>query len=112
LLKKHWRYNKLVKKRGITIKIPRSQLEGESTHDKIREYLQKNSKDAYTIMGLMVELFGAKAEDLNGPFKDWSEGMPSLYTRVRLALEKLRAEKLIDSKKHGKAYFYFWRGRD
>lgn len=59
-------------------------------------------------MGLMIELFGASEENLNGPFKDWETGMPSLYTRVRLALEKLKAEKLIDSKKHGKAYFYFW----
>jgi len=96
------------KKRGITIKISRNELEDGNTYDRVKEHLQKNSKDAYTIMGLMVELFGVNAKDLNGPFKDWPKGMPSLYTRVRLALEKLKAEKLIDSKKHGKAYFYFW----
>jgi len=98
----------LKKKKGITIKIPRSELESGNVYDKIKEHLQRNPKDAYTIMGLMITLFGASEEKLNGPFKDWEQGMPSLYTRVRLALEKLKAEKLIDSKKHGKAYFYFW----
>jgi len=100
------------KKKGITIKIPRDKLENGNVYDRVKEHLQENVKDAYTIMGLMVELFGAKAEELNGPFKDWPKGMPSLYTRVRLGLEKLKAEKLVDSKKHGKAYFYFWRGSD
>jgi len=98
-----------LRQKGITIKIPRSKLENGNVYDKVKERLQKNPKDAYTIMGLMVELFGANPENLNAPFMHWPEGMPSLYTRIRLALEKLKAEKLIDSKKHGRAYFYFWR---
>jgi len=102
----------MVKKGGITIKIPRSKLENGNVYDKVKAHLRKNPKDAYTTMGLMIELFGANEKDLNAPFKDWPEGMPSLYTRIRLSLEKLKTEKLIDSKKHGKAYFYFWRESD
>lgn len=97
------------RKSGITIKIPRSQLESNNVIDKIKKHLQANPKEAYTIMGLMVEIYGIDKEKLNGPFSTWPEGAPSLYTRIRLALEKLKAEGLIDSKKHGKAQFYFWK---
>ncbi len=96
------------RKRGITIKIPRSQLESNDVHEKVKQHLRKNPEDAYTISGLMVEIFGANAKDLNAPFKYWPKGMPSLYTRIRLVLEKLKAERIIDSKKRGKGYFYFW----
>lgn len=90
------------------MKIPRSQLENGDVYEKVKEHLRRNPKDAFTIGGLIVELFGANAKDLNAPFKDWPKGLPSLYTRISHALKKLKAEKVIDSKKHGKAYFYFW----
>jgi hypothetical protein len=99
---------KLKKKKGITIKIPRSQLESNDVDEKIKGHLRNNPENAYTIGGLMVEVFGANAEDLNAPFKDWPKGMPSLYTKIRHVLEKLKADGTIDSKKRGKGYFYFW----
>jgi len=102
----------LRKRKGITIKIPRSKLENGDVYEKVTEHLRKNPKDAYTIGGLIVELFGANPKDLNAPFKDWPKGMPSLYTRIRLALERLKTEKLVDSKKHGRAFFYFWHESD
>jgi len=97
------------RKSGITIKIPRSQLESNNVVDKIKKHLQENPKDAYTIMGLMVEIYGIDKDKLNGPFSTWPEGAPSLYTRIRLALEKLKAEGIVDSKKQGRAQFYFWK---
>jgi len=97
------------RKSGITIKIPRSQLESNNVVDKIKKHLQENPEDAYTIMGLMVEIYGIDKDKLNGPFSTWPEGAPSLYTRIRLTLEKLKAQGLVDSKKRGKAQFYFWK---
>jgi hypothetical protein len=95
------------KRKGITIKIRRSQLESDSVGDKVKEHLKKNKDDAYTIMGLMIEIFGIDREKLNGPFTTWPNGAPSLYTRIRHVLEKLKEEGVVDSKKQGKAVFYF-----
>ena len=102
------RYEGMGKKGRITIKVPRSQLETESVLDKVKKHLQENSAYAFTRMGLMVEVFGFKEEDLNGPFSDWPKGGPTLYTRVRLALEKLRDEGLVESSKQGKKFLYWW----
>jgi hypothetical protein len=106
------REKKKRRKRGITIKIPRSELENGDVVDKIGEQLRRNSKDAYTIMGLMVEVFGIDKERLNGPFSNWPNGAPSLYTRIRLALEKLKKESVINSRKQGKAVFYYWETKE
>jgi len=98
------------KKGGITIKVPKRELETESTYEKVKTHLKKNSDDAYTRIGLMVEIYNCKPEDLNAPFRDWPEGAPSQYTRIRLALEKLINEGLIGSKKQGKKFLYWWKG--
>ena len=97
------------KKGGITIKIPRSQLETESVLDKVKNHLQENPAYAFTRIGLMVEVFGFTEEDLNGPFSDWPKGAPTLYTRIKLALEKLKDEGLVESRKQGKKFLYWWR---
>lgn len=100
------------KKGGITIKIPRSQLETESVLDKVKKHLQENSDYAFTRSGLMVEVFGFKKEDLNAPFRDWPKGAPTLYTRIRLALEKLKDEGLVGSSKQGKKFLYWWHAEE
>lgn len=69
----------------------------------------QNSHYAYTRDGLLVKIYGNDPEDLNAPFKDWPEGAPSQYTRVRLSLEKLKKEGLIGSKKQGKKFLYWWK---
>jgi len=101
----------MVRKGGITVKVPRSKLETESVLDKVKKHLQKNSDYAFTRAGLMVEVFGFKKEDLNAPFRDWPKGAPTLYTRIRLALEKLKVEGLIESSKQGKKFLYWWRSK-
>jgi len=97
-----------MKEGGITIKVPLSQLKSEDVLDKIKNHLKKNSKYAYTIAGLMIEIYHYKGEELNAPFKDWPKGAPSLYTKIRLALKKLKEEGFVDSKKQGKKVLYWW----
>jgi|WetSurMetagenome_2_1015567.scaffolds.fasta_scaffold298683_1 hypothetical protein len=95
-------------KKGITIKVPVDEVE-ESIDERITGHLKSNQKFAYTISGLMVELFGYKPEDLDASFKDWSKGAPSQYTRIRIALERLKKERKIEAKKQGRRVLYWWK---
>lgn len=94
---------------GITIKIPREEAEKESTYEKVKAHISKNPDFAYTRIGLMVEIYGYKAEELNKPFGEWPKGAPTQYTRIRVALEKLEKEDLVTSKRHGKKFLYWWK---
>ena len=98
------------KKGGITIRIPKRELETNDTYEKVKEELKNNPEYAYTRSGLVVEIYNHKREDLNASFKDWPEGAPSQYTRVRLSLKKLENEGLIESRKQGKKFLYWWKG--
>ena len=95
------------KKGGITIKVPIEELRDKPVIEEVKGHLESNPKFAFTISGLLVELYGYKAEELNAPFKDWPAGAPSQYTRVRLALEKLKKEGAISGKKQGKKVLYW-----
>jgi len=97
-----------MKKGGLTIKVPLSQIETD-VKDKVLNYLAENPDYAFTIAGLMVEMFGYKAEDLNASFKDWPKGAPTLYTRIRLALKELKEKGAVDSKKEGKKFLYWFK---
>jgi len=97
------------KRSGITIRVPLDEVQEDSVYDKVVTHLKSNPKFAYTIGGLIVELYGYKAEDLNAPFKDWPKGAPSQYTRVRLSLEKLKKEGLVEAKKQGRKVLYWWK---
>jgi hypothetical protein len=94
------------KKRGITIKVPIDEVQ-DSVADKVVAQMKSDPEFAYTISGLVVALYGYNAEDLDAPFKNWPEGAPSDYTRVRLALEKLKKENAVDAKKHGRGFVYW-----
>jgi len=98
------------KRGGITIKIPKRELETESTYEKVKAHLKQNPDYAYTRLGLMVEIYKQNPKDLNAPFSEWPEGAPSQYTRIRLSLDKLQVEGLIDYKKQGRKFLYWWKG--
>lgn len=100
----------LLKKGGLTIKIPKSELETKTTYEKVKAHLKKNPNYAYTRVGLMVEIYNQNPEQLNAPFSQWPEGAPSQYTRIRLALDKLQKEGLIHSRKQGRKFLYWWKG--
>lgn len=94
---------------GITIKIPVRELKEMDACGKVTQKLKENSENAYTISGLMVEVFGVKEKDIhNKSFGDWAKGLPSLYTRIRICLEKLQKQGRIKSTKHSKAMMYYW----
>jgi hypothetical protein len=101
--------NKKRKRKGLTIKIPKRELETMDVDEKLKRFLKKNSEYAYTRAGLLVELYNYKSEDLNAPFKDWPKGAPAQYSRIRRALKKLEDEGGIESKKQGKRYLYWWK---
>ena len=97
---------------GMTIKVPVKDLQKEDTCAKVRGYLANDPDNAYTISGLIVRIFGIKEGDIhNKPFRDWPKGMPSLYTRIRLCLNKLINDGEVKVIKHGKAWVYHWTGR-
>jgi hypothetical protein len=100
------------KRSGITLRVPLDEVQEDSTFDKVINLLKSNPKYAYTIIGLVVELYKYDPEDLNASFKDWPKGAPSQYTRVRLALEKLKKEGKIEAKKQGKKGLYWWKSSD
>ena len=95
---------------GITIKVPVKDVKGKKDVRKVvEETLREDKNNAYTIMGLMIAKFDVKESDINGkPFSQWKEGHPSLYTKIRIALEKLKKEGRINSTKSGRAYVYWW----
>lgn len=100
---------KRITKGGITVKVPIDEIQDKPVIDEVKGHLASNPKFAFTISGLLVELYGYKAEALNAPFKEWPAGAPSQYTRVRLALEKLKKEGIISAKKQGKKVLYWWK---
>ena len=94
---------------GMTIKMLVKDLNTMDTCGKVTQKLKDNPNNAYTIGGLMVEVFGVKEKDIhNKPFGVWAKGLPSLYTRIRLCLEKLQKQGRVKSTKHGKAMMYYW----
>ncbi len=94
---------------GMTIKIPVKELKEMDACGKVTQKLKENRDNAYTISGLMVEVFGVKEKDIhNKPFGAWAKGLPSLYTRIRICLEKLQKQGLVKSVKYGKAMMYYW----
>jgi len=96
----------MMKKGGLTIKVPISQI-GTDVKDKVLNHLLENPDYAFTIAGLMVEIFRYKAEDLNASFKDWPKGAPSLYTRIGFALKDVKKSGVVNSKKEGKKFLYW-----
>jgi hypothetical protein len=97
-----------VVKDGIHIKIPRDALT-ESVADQVKDFLKKNQTEAYTVMGMMVELFGARPKDMNGAWATWPKGLSNTYNKVRRSLDQLIKTGLVDKKKKGKAFYYLWK---
>ena len=94
---------------SMTIKIPVEDAEKGSVCEKVEEALRNDRKNAYTISGLMVTSFGVKESDIESkPFSQWKKGQPSLYTKIRICLEKLVKEGKVKNIKKSKAVVYWW----
>ena len=93
----------------IMRKIPVSKIMEGSVADIVENTLKSDPKNAYTIMGLMVEKFGIKEAAIDGKsFNQWNHGDPTLYTKIRLSLEKMVRESKVEKQKVGRAMAYWW----
>jgi len=97
------------KKGEITIKVALKDIQKESVYDKVKAHLEANPTYGYTISGLLVEIYKYKPQELDAPFRDWPKGAPSQYTRIRLALEKMQKDKIVNSTKQGRKFLYWWK---
>jgi len=93
-------------------KVPVSELEKNNICEVVRETLESDPTNAYTIMGLMVEKFKVKENEILGkPFSQWKSGHPTLYSRIRKCLDQMQKEGVVKKGKHEKADVYWWKKR-
>jgi hypothetical protein len=76
----------------------------------VKAHLKANPGYGYTVSGLLVEIYEYKPQELDAPFRDWPKGAPSQYTRVRLALEQMQKDKIVNSIKQGRKFLYWLKG--
>lgn len=95
---------------GLTIKVPVKEVEGKETVcETVERTLQKDKDNAYTIGGLMITAFNVKESEIRGKsFSEWRKGLPTLFTQIRLCLQKLVRENKINQRKKGRAVVYWW----
>lgn len=95
---------------SLKIKVPVKKIRKENVCEKVEKTLKNDPENAYTIMGLMIENFGVKEEEILGKsFSDWPKEYPTLYSRIRRCLDELVEKNKIDMTKDGKAYVYWWK---
>ncbi len=92
---------------GLTIRVPIEEAL-ISIREQIESHMKKNPDFAFTRVGLMIELFGYSAKDLNKPFSDWPKGASTQYNKIKNVLNHLIEEKIINYRKKGKMFLYWW----
>ena len=94
-------------------KVPVKDLNKSNIYELIEGKLRGDPDNAYTIAGLMIEVFGVKESQIeNRPFRDWPKGLPTLYSQINRCLANLKSKGFIKSVKHGKAWVYWWSVKD
>ncbi|MFH1590905.1 MAG: hypothetical protein ABIC95_03170 [archaeon] len=94
---------------GMTIKVPVSEIGKDTTCKRVREILEKDPENAYTIKGLMVTAFDVNEKDIDGKrFSEWKKGQPQLYAKIKKCLNTLCVEGEIQAEKHGRAVVVHW----
>lgn len=92
----------------MKIKVPVKSLEREDVCAKVEAKLAQDPENAYTVSGMMVEVFGVKESDIeNKPFSAWKKGLPTLYGRIDRCLKKLKEAGKVNCKKHERAWVYW-----
>jgi len=101
---------------AITLKIPISKVNKKNptrVYEIVKETLREDSKNAYTVMGIMVEKFGVKKSDLEGKsWRQWPKKPFShvyLYQKIRKSLRRLEKEGRIETAKEGMSFVYWWK---
>ncbi len=101
--------SRVVKKDGVTIKMKKADLDSAGPDEEIARFLTKHADDAYTIRGIMHELYEVATADMQDKWSVWPHGLPSLYSRVNRALERLRKAGKITKTRKGRADFWAWK---
>src|SRR5437879_5308358 len=99
----------LVKKNGVSIKMKKSDLGKVGVDDEIANFLRKHESDAYTIRGIMYELYNVPTDDMQGSWSAWPKSLPTLYGRINRGLERLRKAEKISKTRKGPADFWAWK---
>ena len=90
---------------NITIKKPINEVNEEPIKKVILKHLADNSKQAYTITGLMIEVGKCSKQHLEND--EWAIEDGVLYRKIRKALNELLEDKSIIRKITGKQNFYW-----
>lgn len=99
---------------ALTIKVPVSEITGVDFCEKIEDKLFSDKKNAYTVCGIMVDVFGVKPELFeNKPFKEWKEDpkygkTTTMYSKIRNCLTRSVKKGVILTKRQGKKDLYWW----
>ena len=95
----------------MKIKIPIREVQEEDFCSKVEKALGEDKENAYTVNGLMIEIFKVKKEDIeNKAFKDIKKELVALYSKITRCLRRLESLGKVKSKKHGKAFVYWYIG--
>ncbi|MDE1865696.1 MAG: hypothetical protein KGH94_03630 [Candidatus Micrarchaeota archaeon] len=93
---------------GLSRKLPVNEIKKSGVPDKISAQLQHDRTNGYTIAGLMMDCYNIRESQINKSFRLWESGLPTLYTQIRLTLEKLVREGKAEKAKRGRAVYYWW----
>ncbi len=86
---------------GLTLEVKPKDLENTESVQ-IEDYLKTNSKNFYTVRGIMVKVFKVPEKALNVALKDMSDKHNKLLGRTRYILMKLlENEKVIKKDYYG-----------
>ena len=96
---------------SLARKMPVNKIKEDSVSEKITAQLMHDMGNGYTIAGLMMDCYGVKESEINKPFSLWKKGLPTLYTRIRLNLEKMVEQGAVNKAKRGRAVYYWWTGK-
>ena len=88
------------------------EIEDEIVLERVKKYLQKKSRHAYSRAGLMIEVFAFRNKELNASFEEWPKDAQTLYVRIGRAMKTLEHKGLIKISKHGKTCLYRWKSKE
>jgi len=86
-------------KQGLTEEIPLEQIDEDAyIKTKVKLHLMNNPLTAYTISGLMIQLFDSKEIKNTQSFSEWNNRDKTLYNKIKEYLESLVADGLVKVK--------------
>lgn len=91
----------------ITMKMPVSEVVKNNVMTKIETFMYQHKDSAYTMYGIMSEVYGINKSELAKTYHVWGKENRNLYQNISHTLKKLVKEQKLKTKKVGRSYF-FW----